>query len=147
MDCFKSWLPKWLKNNFISAAGKPVKNAPLIRYLSALLDDRAQNGHKVRLQYIKGHAGHEGNEGADRLAGQGAEMPEVEERDWQELEKALRAEKIPRHRGEVEVADITDGELEVYAEGLLDEDQLLNDLEMYAEGVVSDEQVIRDLAE
>jgi hypothetical protein len=89
---FKSWLPKWLKNGFTTAAGKHVKNAPLIRYLSALLNDRVRNGHEVRLQYIQGH---EGNEGADRLAGQGAEMPEVEERGWQELEKALRAKYDP----------------------------------------------------
>lgn len=91
-----------------------MKNAPLIRYISALLDDHARHGRKVRLQYIKGHAGHEGNEGADMLAGQGAEMPEVEERDWQELATALRAKEIPQPREEiVEFLDISDSELEV----------------------------------
>jgi hypothetical protein len=62
----------------------------------------------VRFQYIKGHAGHEGNEGADALAGRGAQMPEEEERNWQELEM-----NIPRRRKANEVVYISDEELEV----------------------------------
>lgn len=98
-------MPKWLKNNFKTASGEPVKNAPLIRYLSALLDLRAREGQKVtastlpqlcrvytpfqiHLQYIKGHAGHEGNEGADRQANIGATMPLEPERDWEALMSA-----------------------------------------------------------
>lgn len=84
---FKKWLPNWLKNNFKNST---VKNAPLIRYLSALLDVHAQQGHKIRLQYVKGHAGIEGNEGADRLAVQGTTFPILEERDWDELARALK---------------------------------------------------------
>ena len=45
---FREWMPKWLKSGFIASNGKPVKNAPLIRYLSALLDQRAREGQKVR---------------------------------------------------------------------------------------------------
>ena len=41
-------MPKWLKSGFIASNGKPVKNAPLIRYLSALLDQRAREGQKAR---------------------------------------------------------------------------------------------------
>jgi len=144
MDCFKSWLPKWLTNGFTATSGNPVKNAPLIRYISALLDDRARNGHKVRLQHIKGHAGHEGNEGADYLAGRGAEMPEEMERDWKALKKALRAKESLQ---EIEVVDISDGDLEVYAECLVDDDQLLNDLDFYAGGLANDEEMLQDLAE
>ena len=41
-------MPKWLRNGFKSSTGQPVKNAPLIRYLSSLLDLRAREGQKVR---------------------------------------------------------------------------------------------------
>ncbi len=46
---FREWMPNWLRNNFKSSTGEPVKNAPLIRYLSALLDQRAREGQKVGL--------------------------------------------------------------------------------------------------
>ncbi|KAI0746188.1 ribonuclease H-like domain-containing protein [Earliella scabrosa] len=47
ISCFREWMPKWLRNGFKSSTGQPVKNAPLIRYLSALLDLRAREGQKV----------------------------------------------------------------------------------------------------
>jgi hypothetical protein len=110
---FKKWLPNWLNNGFLSASRQPVKNAPLIRYLSALLDTRACQGQKVRLQHIKGHAGHEGNEGADLLAGVGSGMSAIEERDWETLEKALRANQGSRKREEGGSIEISDIDLEV----------------------------------
>ena len=44
---FREWMPKWIRNSFKTSTGEPVKNAPLIRYLSALLDQRAREGQKV----------------------------------------------------------------------------------------------------
>lgn len=59
-------------------------NAPLIRYILSLLQLRELAGFPVTLVYVKGHAGIEGNEGADRLANVGAMLPEKAERDWEE---------------------------------------------------------------
>jgi len=148
MDCFKKWLPNWLKNGFTSSSRKPVKNAPLIRYISALLDARAHRGQKVRLQHIKGHAGYEGNEGADRLAGMGAGMPAIAERDWEKLERALRAEESSQIRAEGgSIIKISDGDLEMYAECLVDEDELMNDLDFYADGLANEEDLLREVEE
>lgn len=80
----KEYLPKWERNGWRTADGKPVKNVPLIRYLSALLHLRAFHGQQVRLEYVKGHAGIEGNEGADAMANLGATLPAVAEPDWDE---------------------------------------------------------------
>jgi len=78
IKCLRDWLPKWRANGFRTASG-PVKNKELLLYLSSLMDDRP--GH-IKLQHVRGHAGIEGNEMADRLAVSGAILPDVEERDW-----------------------------------------------------------------
>ncbi|KAJ7103171.1 ribonuclease H-like domain-containing protein [Mycena belliarum] len=95
-NCFESWMPKWVQNNFTTANGAPVMNELIIKYIAAHLDARARRGQQVRLQYVKAHNGEEGNEGADRLANIGAFMAPVAERDWArlqaELEGGLQAE-------------------------------------------------------
>ncbi len=57
------WLAGWKRNGWKTSTRKPVKNADLWRAL-----DAAQARHKVRWQWIKGHAGHAENERADELA-------------------------------------------------------------------------------
>ncbi len=57
------WLTHWKKNNWKTAARKPVKNAELWQRLAELV-----KGHSVSWHWIKGHAGHPGNERADALA-------------------------------------------------------------------------------
>ncbi|OSC96690.1 ribonuclease H-like protein [Trametes coccinea BRFM310] len=91
--CFRHWMPKWIANNFKTSSGEAVKNAHLIQYLSSLLDERVHG--MVHLQCIKGHAGHEGNEGADRIANLGATLPAQPERDWKAL---MIAKSEPRAR-------------------------------------------------
>jgi ribonuclease HI len=59
----KEWLANWRKRGWKTAAGKPVKNADLWRRL-----DAAAQRHQVVWHWVKGHAGHPGNEAADRLA-------------------------------------------------------------------------------
>ncbi|TBU44552.1 hypothetical protein BD309DRAFT_958212 [Dichomitus squalens] len=119
-------MPKWMRNNFVSVNGQPVKNAPLIRYLSALLDQRAREGQKVHLQYVKGHAGEEGNEGADYLANLGATMGELPERDWDALIEGLSAvseDLLTEPQLSIAVAP-AQAELEAYAACLADDDEL-----------------------
>jgi ribonuclease HI len=61
-----TWLPRWKRNGWMTAAKQPVKNADLWRRLEA-----AMERHDVDWRWVKGHAGNEGNERADALANRG----------------------------------------------------------------------------
>ncbi len=58
-----AWVHGWKRNGWRTADGKPVKNAELWQRLLA-----AAARHRVDWHWIKGHAGHAGNERADVLA-------------------------------------------------------------------------------
>jgi len=60
------WLHGWKRNGWKTAAKKPVKNVELWQRL-----EQATQNHTVTWKWIKGHAGHEGNDRADELARQG----------------------------------------------------------------------------
>ena len=60
------WIHNWKRNGWRTAARKPVKNADLWM----VLDEQLQR-HDIKWHWIKGHAGHDGNERADILARQG----------------------------------------------------------------------------
>jgi ribonuclease HI len=62
-----SWIAGWKRKGWKTSAGQPVKNEDLWRRLDAVA---AQ--HTVDWRWVKGHAGHAGNELADRLATRGA---------------------------------------------------------------------------
>ena len=57
------WLANWRRRGWRTASGSPVKNVELWQRL-----DAAQTPHRVRWQWVKGHAGHPQNERADALA-------------------------------------------------------------------------------
>ena len=57
------WLAGWKRRGWKTADGKPVKNVDLWRRL-----EQAVSRHEVKWLWVKGHAGHEGNEKADALA-------------------------------------------------------------------------------
>ena len=61
------WIHGWKKNGWRTSDKKPVKNAELWKELDA----QAQR-HEVQWVWVKGHAGHAGNERADQLANLGA---------------------------------------------------------------------------
>lgn len=85
IDCIDKWYPGWIRNNFVSSTGQPVKNVPLIRYIKTLMDIRGSNGLRVQLEHVRGHSGITGNEEADRLANCGCDLPPVAEKDWDQL--------------------------------------------------------------
>jgi ribonuclease HI len=68
LDGITKWIAGWQRNGWRTSAKKPVKNEDLWRRLIA-----AMNGHEVTWQWVKGHAGDEGNERADELARLGVE--------------------------------------------------------------------------
>jgi ribonuclease HI len=64
VDAFRAgWLANWQRNGWRTANKQPVKNEDLWR---ELMD--AMKPHRVRWEWIRGHAGHPENEEADRLA-------------------------------------------------------------------------------
>lgn len=60
------WIHNWKKNGWKTAARKAVKNADLWQAL-----DSEVKKHQVDWHWVKGHAGHPGNELADQLANKG----------------------------------------------------------------------------
>lgn len=62
------WIHNWKMRGWKTASKSPVKNADLWQAL-----DAAQARHKIDWRWIKGHAGHDGNERADALANRGVE--------------------------------------------------------------------------
>jgi ribonuclease HI len=60
------WIHGWKRNGWRTADRKPVKNADLWGRLDAALQR-----HEVRWHWVRGHAGDELNERADRLARDG----------------------------------------------------------------------------
>lgn len=57
-------------------------NKELIDYILTLIETRQRSGQPVQLEYVKGHSGNVGNDGADALAVAGCSLREVPERDW-----------------------------------------------------------------
>ena len=62
-DGVTKWIHGWKRNGWKTAAKKPVKNEDLWKRLDAIASQ-----HQVQWEWVKGHAGHPGNERADHLA-------------------------------------------------------------------------------
>ena len=67
-DGITRWLPDWRRRGWLTSARKPVKNRDLWMQLHDL-----EQRHEVQWRWVKGHAGHPGNERADALANLGLE--------------------------------------------------------------------------
>lgn len=62
------WIHSWKQRGWRTADKKPVKNADLWQEL-----DQLAARHQIEWLWVKGHAGHDGNERADALANRGVE--------------------------------------------------------------------------
>jgi len=65
------WLSGWKARGWRTAAKEPVKNVDLWQRLDTLVNTA---GHKIEWRWVKGHAGHPGNERADALANRGVDV-------------------------------------------------------------------------
>ena len=65
------WLKGWKARGWMTASKEPVKNVDLWQRLDALVNTA---GHKIDWRWVKGHAGHPGNERADALANCGVDV-------------------------------------------------------------------------
>jgi ribonuclease HI len=66
MQGIQTWLAQWKARGWKTSDKKPVKNVDLWQAL-----EQACAQHSVAWQWVKGHAGHPGNERADALANMG----------------------------------------------------------------------------
>ena len=64
------WITGWKAKGWRTASKQPVKNADLWQQLDALVQ---QSAHEISWHWVKGHAGHAGNERADDLANRGVD--------------------------------------------------------------------------
>ena len=63
------WIDGWKKRGWRKADKSPVLNVDLWQAL-----DEARLRHTIEWRWVKGHAGHAGNERADELANRGVDM-------------------------------------------------------------------------
>ncbi|KAH9053809.1 ribonuclease H-like domain-containing protein, partial [Lactarius vividus] len=114
VKCIDKWLTGWRKKNFRTFQGTRVKNSELIMYADALISMRKNAGQKVRFEYVAGHSGVPGNDGADALAVRGCELLEVNTPNWGELRLQLEKEPV---------------DTSMFADMILNNEQLLAELE------------------
>ncbi|GAB3024729.1 ribonuclease H [Nocardioides flavus (ex Wang et al. 2016)] len=65
IDSVTKWMPGWKRKGWKKSDGKPVLNVELMKAIDAAMEGRR---HRVRFEWVKGHAGHDLNEAADRRA-------------------------------------------------------------------------------
>ncbi len=68
INSITKWLPGWKRRGWKKGDGKPVANVEIMKALDAALSHIRGRGRKVEFEWVKGHAGHELNEAADKLA-------------------------------------------------------------------------------
>lgn len=70
------WIDGWRKRNWKKSNGKPILNPDLWQRLDLLCQQIEQQGKRhIHWHWLKGHAGHAGNEMADKLANKGVQYP------------------------------------------------------------------------
>ncbi len=91
-DGITQWIKSWKARGWLTVAKQPVKNEDLWRAL-----DTAAARHRIHWRWLKGHAGHAGNERCDVLAG--AEIARIKKQFTREQLRAataaFQAERLP----------------------------------------------------
>ncbi|CAO2655410.1 Nn.00g104740.m01.CDS01 [Neocucurbitaria sp. VM-36] len=72
IECITSWYPKWELASWKAPAGILKENNALIELILRRMRVRNLAGAQTRFFWVKGYAGDEGNERADKLAVQGS---------------------------------------------------------------------------
>lgn len=99
-------IDKWIARNWLTTNGEPVKYRPLWEEVKALYD-KLKPAIELKIEWVKGHNGHPGNEKADKLASKGivlgAKNDPVPLRDvrpaqgyWKKQHEAPRLLQAPR---------------------------------------------------
>ena len=83
-DGITKWIKSWKARGWMTTAKQPVKNEDLWRAL-----DTAASRHRIHWRWLKGHAGHAGNERCDLLAA--AEIEGIKRRFTREQLRAAVA--------------------------------------------------------
>ena len=71
------WILGWKQRGWQTANKKPVKNADLWKQLDCLSQQ-----HEIEWIWVRGHAGHAGNELADALANRGVSLVAVQNQNY-----------------------------------------------------------------
>lgn len=80
IDGITKWIKGWKRNNWKLSNGQPVKN----KHLWIHIDQLSVQFYSITWNWIKGHAGHEGNEQADLLANKGVNKARIKMKTNQE---------------------------------------------------------------
>lgn len=90
-------MDKWIRNNWMSSKGTPVKNVELWQQLNVFKDRWSKDGFTLELFNVKGHSGDLGNDKADMNAMRGAQVDEdrIVETDSIEINRVKKIEISP----------------------------------------------------
>ncbi|KKY24893.1 putative rnase h domain protein [Phaeomoniella chlamydospora] len=73
IGCITQWYDNWVRKGWVTAKGHKVENKDLIVEIKKMVDERKDSfGVDTVFVWVKGHAGSEGNQMADKLAVAGA---------------------------------------------------------------------------
>jgi ribonuclease HI len=72
INCATKWYVSWRKNEWKTASGKSVENRDIVENIVSKVEERRALQSETDFEWIKGHANHEGNIEADKLAVDGA---------------------------------------------------------------------------
>lgn len=84
------WLPNWVERNWVNSKKQPVKNKEYWQMINEELPDFAT----FTIEKVKGHSGNFGNDLADDLANQGADLAEENFKRIQEKPNILGNRKL-----------------------------------------------------